>query len=127
MTVRFLAALIATVSLAAPAGAQPEEVSGSYPVGSGPVAAAFTDADVQRLLKNEGIIRNRMKIEACISNAQVVQEIRAENGSFCGWFYDALEGGELAPLQKVLRAKFKFMGPEIARMWLMSSGRIKSE
>jgi 3-methyladenine DNA glycosylase Tag len=56
-----------------------------------------------------------------------VQDIRRENGSFCGWFYDVLEGDELAPLQKALRARFKFMGPEIARMWLMASGRIKDE
>jgi DNA-3-methyladenine glycosylase I len=81
---------------------------------------------VDKLVKDASIIRNRMKIEACISNAQAVQEIRAENGSFCGWFYDVLEGDELALLQKSLRARFKFMGPEIARMWLMSSGRIKS-
>ena len=68
-----------------------------------------------------------MKIEACISNAQVVQDIRDENGSFCRWFYDVLEGDDLALLQKSLRAQFKFMGPEIARMWLKASGRIKSQ
>jgi hypothetical protein len=35
-----------------------------------------------------------------------------------------LEGDGLARLQEVLRATFKFMGPEIARMWLLASGRI---
>ena len=81
---------------------------------------------VDRLVEDASIIRNRMKIEACISNAQVVQDIRGEHGSFCDWFYDVLEGDDLAPLQKSLRARFKFMGPEIARMWLLASGRIPS-
>ena len=82
---------------------------------------------VDRLVEDASIIRNRLKIQACISNAQAVQDIRREHGSFCGWFYDVLEGDELAPLQKALRARFKFMGPEIARMWLMASGRIRDE
>ena len=82
---------------------------------------------VDRLVEDASIIRNRLKIQACISNAQAVQDIRREHGSFCGWFYEVLKGDELAPLQKVLRARFKFMGPEIARMWLMASGRIRDE
>ena len=45
MTVRFVAVLIATALVTASAGAQPQEVSGSYSVGSGPVAAAFSSAD----------------------------------------------------------------------------------
>ena len=47
---------------------------------------------------------------------------RSAAGSTTCW-----KGDELAPLQKALRARFKFMGPEIARMWLMASGRIKDE
>ena len=81
---------------------------------------------VDRLVEDASIIRNRKKIEACISNAQVVQDVQREHGSFCGWFYDGLDGDELGPLQKTLRKTFKFMGPEIARMWLMASGRIPS-
>ena len=80
--------------------------------------------DVDRMLQDASIIRNRKKIEACVHNAQVIQGIRQECGSFCQWFYDGLEGDDLAGLQKTLRSTFKFMGPEIARMWLMASGRI---
>ncbi|MCZ6788854.1 MAG: DNA-3-methyladenine glycosylase I [Chloroflexi bacterium] len=80
--------------------------------------------DVSRLLQNAAIIRNLKKIEASIANARTVREIQREHGSFCHWFYDALEGDDLGALQKMLKETFTFMGPEIARMWLMSTGRI---
>lgn len=37
-----------------------------------PAVAAFTDADVERLLEDTGIIRNRAKVEATIANARAV-------------------------------------------------------
>ena len=80
--------------------------------------------DVQRLTEDASIIRNRRKIEACISNALVIQDIQAQHGSFCAWFYDVLEGDDLGELQRTLRKTFKFIGPEIARMWLLATGRI---
>lgn len=80
--------------------------------------------DIQRLTEDASIIRNRRKIEACISNASVIEDIQAQHGSFCAWFYDVLEGDDLVALQQTLRKTFKFMGPEIARMWLMATGRI---
>ena len=86
--------------------------------------AGMSPDDVSRLLQNAAIIRNLKKIEASIANARTVQEIQREHGSFCDWFYNALEGDDLAALQKMLRKTFTFMGPEIARMWLMSTGRI---
>ena len=51
--------------------------------------------------------RNLKKIEASIANARTVQAIQREHGSFCSWFYDALEGDDLAALQKMLRRTFK--------------------
>src|SRR3990170_3802692 len=46
------------------------------------VVARYKEKDVQQLLKNEGIIRNRSKIEAAIANAKLVLEIQEEFGSF---------------------------------------------
>ncbi len=89
--------------------------------------AAMGPQDVERLRLDPAIIRNRQKIEACIANARAVQGLRAEHGSFCRWFYEVLPGYELDALQRVLREKFRFMGPEIARMWLMASGRLVSD
>jgi len=83
--------------------------------------------DVARLREDPGIIRNRQKIQAVISNARVVQGIQNQHGSFCNWFYDVLQGTDYPSLQKELRSTFKFMGPEISRMWLMASGRISRQ
>lgn len=84
---------------------------------------------VGELIKDASIIRNRLKIEACIHNAEVIKDLQQKHGSFCGWFYGqsgegSLQGEDLAILQKQLKATFKFMGPEIARMWLFASGRL---
>ncbi len=89
--------------------------------------AAMGPDDVARLREDPGIIRNRQKIQAVIANAGIVQEIQKEHGGFCDWFYEALPGTDYPSLQKELRSTFKFMGPEISRMWLMASGRITRE
>ena len=44
--------------------------------------AKFDERDVERLLNNEGIVRNKLKIRACINNAQRFLEIQKEFGSF---------------------------------------------
>ena len=84
---------------------------------------------VELMLKDPSIIRNRKKVEACIHNAEVIKELQQNHGSFCDWFYGlsgegSLQGDDLPGLQKQLKATFKFMGPEIARMWLFASGRL---
>ena len=82
---------------------------------------------VDRLVEDASIIRNRRKIEACIANALTIQSLATEHGSFCHWFYVVLPGNNLAELQAALRKTFKFMGPEIARMWLLASGRLTGD
>lgn len=47
--------------------------------------AAFTKEDVERLMLNTGIIRNRNKIESTISNACHFLEVKQEFGSFCDY------------------------------------------
>jgi DNA-3-methyladenine glycosylase I len=42
--------------------------------------AAFGDDDVERLLQDEGIIRNRQKIEAAVANARAVAALRERDG-----------------------------------------------
>lgn len=46
------------------------------------IIAQFTKADVERLLQNDRIIRNRRKIESAITNSQAILNIQAEFGSF---------------------------------------------
>jgi DNA-3-methyladenine glycosylase I len=49
--------------------------------------ARFTTRDVDRLLKNEGIIRHRGKIESTINNARRARELREEAGSLSTYFW----------------------------------------
>lgn len=51
------------------------------------VVARYKEKDVQRLLKDEGIIRNRLKIEAAITNARKVLDIKKEFGSFDAYIW----------------------------------------
>ena len=87
------------------------------------VAAMGLDS-VDLMLQDPSIIRNRKKIEACIENARTIKDLQDQHGSFCHWFYAEQRGDDLGSLQKELRATFKFIGPEIARMWLYASGRL---
>lgn len=49
--------------------------------------AAFTDADVARLLQDEGIVRHRGKIAAVINNARRAQELVAAEGSIAAFVW----------------------------------------
>jgi len=91
------------------------------------VVAEFTDADVERLLGDAGIIRHRGKIEAAINNARATLAVQAELGSLATllWRYEpkpsdpaATMGSlpastpESVALSKELRRRgFKFVGP----------------
>ena len=59
--------------------------------------AGYGDADRTRLLEDAGIIRNRLKVDAAIHNAQVIQGLRQSHGSFAQWL-DAhtSDGGAVA-------------------------------
>ncbi|WP_104204451.1 DNA-3-methyladenine glycosylase I [Billgrantia saliphila] len=83
--------------------------------------AAFGDAERARLLGDAGIIRNRLKVEAVIHNAGMIQELQREHGSFRAW----LEHHHPLPLAewvKLFRRTFRFTGPEIVGEFLMSTG-----
>jgi len=56
--------------------------------------AEFTEADVERLLGDAGIIRNRAKIRAAISNATLFLGIQREFGSFCNYLRTFLPDGK---------------------------------
>jgi len=55
--------------------------------------AAFTEKDVERLLQDEGIVRNKLKVNAAISNARLFIEIQKEFGSFCNYLHSFLPEG----------------------------------
>ncbi|MDO4908190.1 DNA-3-methyladenine glycosylase I [Neisseria sp.] len=86
--------------------------------------AAYTEADRKRLLADAGIIRNRLKINAAIHNAQQILLLRQEYGSFKNWL-DAHHPLALPQWVKLFKRHFKFVGGEIVNEFLMSTGYLK--
>lgn len=64
--------------------------------------AQFTSADVDRLLQNPGIIRNRLKIQAAISNARHFLTVQKEFGSFDKYLYSFMPDGK--PIRNMVRS-----------------------
>ena len=54
--------------------------------------AGFTARDVDRLLADASIVRNRKKIESAVANARLFLDIAARHGSFCKWFWSFTDG-----------------------------------
>ena len=88
--------------------------------------ASYDDRQRERLLTDAGIIRNRLKVEAAIHNAQVIQSLRASHCSLADWL-DAhvMEGAkprDKAGWIKLFKRTFRFTGGEITNEFLMSLG-----
>jgi len=105
--------------------------------------AKMTEQDVERLMLDNGIIRNRRKIEATISNAQKFLEIQKEFGSFCDYLKTFLPAGKpiinqwksmqevpaSTPLSDTIskdmkKRGFKFFGSTICYAHLQASGYV---
>jgi DNA-3-methyladenine glycosylase I len=83
--------------------------------------AAFGPADVDRLLADSGIIRNRLKIEAASENARRIQTLRNSHGSLAGWL-DAYHPRSPEEWTRLFRQTFRFTGGQIVNEFLMSIG-----
>lgn len=104
--------------------------------------AKFSTRDVERLLKNPGIIRNRQKIVAAINNAKRFLEVRKEFGTFCAYLWKFVDGKPIQGYRKTLkdipattelaetiskdlkRRGFQFMGPTIVYAHLQATGLV---
>lgn len=56
--------------------------------------AKFTDKDVERLINDESIVRNKLKVKATISNARLFLDVQKEFGSFCNYMKSFLPDGK---------------------------------
>ncbi len=83
--------------------------------------AQFDDSDIDRLLKDEGMIRSAKKITAVIANAQAIQQVQREFGSFAKYLQAVKATGEEA-LLKDLHKRFAFLGESTATIFLFSVG-----
>lgn len=106
--------------------------------------AAMTDADVKRLLGDEGIIRNRLKIASVKTNAIAFIAIQREFGSFDAYLWSLAGGRQIDPkyatigdipvtgelsdaLAKDLKSRgMKFFGSTIAQAFLQAVGVINA-
>ena len=103
---------------------------------------AYDDNKVQELLKNEGIIRNRLKIASVISNARVFIEIQSEFGSFSKYIWSFVGGKPIINEWKSLgdipastpesdamgkdlkKRGFKFIGTTICYAFMQAVGMV---
>jgi DNA-3-methyladenine glycosylase I len=98
--------------------------------------ARFTARDVERLLKNEGIIRHRGKIEAVINNAKRARELAKREGSLAAflWRFEpkplakpqvASTSAESIALSKALKKQgWAFVGPTTVYAFMQAMGLI---
>lgn len=101
--------------------------------------ARFTARDIARLMRNAGIIRNRLKIKSAITNAQIFLSIRQEFGSFSKYVWGFVGGKVIrspkgknratSPESEALAADlkrrgFRFFGPTIAYAFMQATGLV---
>ncbi|MCO5258970.1 MAG: DNA-3-methyladenine glycosylase I [Crocinitomicaceae bacterium] len=86
--------------------------------------AKYNEKDIERLLNDAGIIRNRLKINAAIHNASAILALQEKHGSFKTWL-EQQNLSDLSDWVKLFKKHFKFVGNEIVNEFLMSSGYLK--
>ena len=100
--------------------------------------ARFTERDVAHLLKDDGIVRHRGKIEAVVNNARLAQELAEREGSLAAfvWRYEpdqaqranpqtASTSAESLALSKDLKKQgWKFVGPTTVYAFMQAMGLI---
>jgi DNA-3-methyladenine glycosylase I len=84
--------------------------------------AAFDATDVERLLQDAGIVRNRAKIEAAITNARATQALHADGGSLRELLWTDDEPAVVAKRLKSLG--FRFLGPTTVESAMQACGVI---
>lgn len=83
--------------------------------------ARYGARDRARLLRDAGIIRNQLKVNAAIENAKRIQGLQQEHGSFRQWL-DSHHPKTLDEWRRVFKKTFVFTGGEIVNEFLVSSG-----
>ncbi|TAF83459.1 MAG: DNA-3-methyladenine glycosylase I [Sphingobacteriales bacterium] len=105
--------------------------------------ASFTQKNVDEIMQDAGIIRNRLKINAAISNAKIFLNLKKEHGSFYNYLYSFMPNGKpiihnfeniqavpTTSIQSDAIAKdlkkrgFKFFGSVICYAFMQATGMI---
>ena len=106
------------------------------------VVARYGEQEMERLLADPGIVRNRAKVRASVGNAQAFLQVRSEFGSFARYLWDFVDGipvvnrwtassqiPAVTPLaekiSKDLKQRgFKFVGPTIVYAHMQATGMV---
>jgi DNA-3-methyladenine glycosylase I len=104
--------------------------------------AAFGAADKRRLLADEGIVRNRAKVDAAVDNARAFLAVQTEHGSFADYVWGFVDGRPLQVRRRSFRAipaeteisralsgdlrrrGFRFVGPTICYAFMQAVGLV---
>lgn len=105
--------------------------------------ASFTEKDIERLMNDAGIIRNRLKVTSSINNAQLFLGLQKEFGSFYNYLYRFMPDGkpllhrrknnsevpatstESDAIAKDMKKRgFKFFGPVICYAHMQATGMV---
>ena len=106
------------------------------------VVAGFADADVERLMADSGIVRNRLKITSAIDNARATLELQAAEGSLESFLWGFVGGrpivgrwsalreipaetAESAAMSRELKRRgFRFVGPTVCYAFMQACGMV---
>jgi DNA-3-methyladenine glycosylase I len=104
--------------------------------------AAFAEKDVNRLMLDANIVRNRKKIESAISNARLFLELAAKHGSFSKYIWTFVDGRPIvnawkeptsvpatSPVSDAMagefrRLGFKFLGSTVLYAHMQATGMV---
>lgn len=104
--------------------------------------AVYTEEKIEQLMNDPGIIRNRLKIKATVTNAQKFQEVQKEFGSFSEYIWGFVGGKPLDNSPKTLgdvpavtdisdalskdlkKRGFKFMGSTVVYAHMQATGMV---
>jgi DNA-3-methyladenine glycosylase I len=106
------------------------------------VVARWDPPDVERLMQDPGIVRNRLKIESTIANAKAVLEVQREFGSLDAYVWDFVGGkplqnsfrsiselpaetAEARAMSKDMKKRgFRFVGPTVLYAFMQACGLV---
>ena len=106
------------------------------------VVARYTREDVERLLDDPGIVRNRLKVESTVSNAARVLEVQEELGSLDAYVWAFVDGQPIVNTRRSLaelpaetelskaiskdlkKRGFRFVGPTVIYAFMQSVGMV---
>lgn len=104
--------------------------------------AGYSARRIESLLRDPGIVRNRLKVESAVTNAQALLRLQDEHGSFDAWLWRFVDGRPIQnawrridevparsavsdALSKALKQRgFRFVGPTICYAFMQAVGLV---